>query len=121
MSNITESLKKFNNNIRQNVLELYKLFNYLPCNIDDIDISYERRHYKINIFLMVFKYYKSLSTEYKKAFATEIMPHFMNINWTTVSGLYDPNDEEFVALFNNHINNEFAEKYNPFITKLINN
>ena len=39
----------------------------------------------------------------------------MNINWKTISRLYNPNDKDFTTLFKDKLDNDFAIKYNPYL------
>jgi len=84
------------------------------CDSDDICQSYEFKHYRIRIFFRLFNIYLKLPKELKNNFIIHIFPDFININWTTMSRLYNPDCTEFVTLFNNYINHDFANEYNPY-------
>lgn len=78
--------------------------------------NWERKHFLINIFFEVWEYYKNgLDIKYKEDFKENILPYFYKIlNWRTVSRKFNPEDEEFVKLFNKYIDYDFAKKYNSY-------
>lgn len=104
--NIPKSLKGYTNEI----LELYHRFNDLPINVDDL--SWYRKHHKIDVFYTVYELYKTIPIKSRRDFQDYIFPNFLGINWTCVSGLYNPEDELFVSLFDYKINKDFAKKFN---------
>lgn len=76
--------------------------------------NYERKHFMIRKFYQVWEIYKCLSVEDKDRFFEKIIKkHFCNINWRTMSRLYDPEDKEFVEKFGNWIDKEFESKFHP--------
>ena len=79
-------------------------------------ISYHLKHFKINIFQKFWKLYRSLTDHNLKLEMREtLIPQFTNINWTTMSRLYDPQDLEFLDLFKHKLNQEFSQRYNPLV------
>ena len=94
-------------NVREFVIKIFGELDY-----------YEIKHYKINIFFQVWNIYKELDHADKERFLLNVIkPYFMNINWRTVSRLYNPDDKEFVKIFVDYIDVEFALIYNPYFKR----
>ncbi len=88
-----------------------------PPTIDDECAVYNMKHFRIKLFQEVWNIYKKLSHENKVRMRETILPDFTVINWITMSRLYDPTDIEFVDMFGDRINLEFAQQYNPYFQK----
>jgi len=74
---------------------------------------YEMKHFKIKIFFQVWNMYKKIKPIDKERFLENVIKkHFVNINWMTVSRLYNVNDMEFCDIFGDYIDEDFASKYN---------
>ena len=85
-----------------------------PSEVDDECAVYNMKHFRINLFQQIWNIYKKLSYEAKVYMRDTILPNFTSINWITMSRLYDPTDIEFVDIFGDRINLEFAQQYNPY-------
>jgi len=81
---------------------------------EEVD-SYERKHYFIKKFYEIWDIYKTEINKKDKDrfFENIIKKEFSNLNWTTMSRLYDPYDKEFLNRFSQNINSQFAKQYNP--------
>ena len=88
-----------------------------PSAVDDECVAYNMKHFRIKLFQEVWNIYKKLSHEDKVRMRETILPDFTVINWITMSRLYDPIDTEFVEMFGDRINLEFAKEYNPYFQK----
>ena len=81
---------------------------------DPCYVSYNRKHFRINLFFRAWDVYKALGEAERECMREHVLPQFADrLNWTTVSRLYDPSDALFVDLFGTLINREFALQYNP--------
>ena len=113
--------EKFNDNIdKMLTIYNYKLENHIELvPIEEEDCShYERKHYKIKIFLDVWNIYKTMIEEKDKdRFFEKIIPRFKQLNWKTVSRLFDYSDKEFIEKFNKIIDWKFAKMYHPYYSK----
>lgn len=75
--------------------------------------NYGRKHYKIKKFFELWNLYKNIKSNKKEFFDNEIYELAKYLNWKTVSRLYDINDKEFIELFDNWIDKDFANEYHP--------
>lgn len=81
--------------------------------------SYEIKHFMICKFYDVWDMYLKEIHEKDIFFEKIIKEHFCNINWITMSRLYNPDDKEFVDKFSEYINISFAKLYNPKFTRCV--
>jgi hypothetical protein len=106
----------FTEHIEKQYERLYNINNYCGTSSSNKNYTFDSKHHKIDCFFNIWNIYKMFSAEANKTLMlNNILPHFTNINWMTVSRLYNPNDIEFVKLYNSRLDFKFAKQYNPLL------
>ena len=86
---------------------------FLMMENHEID-NYGRKHHMINIFFSSWTIYKhKIEIDSKERFLNVIKNEFSHVNWRTVSRLFDVEDAEFIQIFLEKIDWEFAKEYHP--------